>query len=124
MPTLYNLSKKAEKSNQRNEHTPNRDIRHKAYNQTSWRKLRLQYLMLHPCCEECLKHDKVTPATDVHHIKSPFKNGVCNQKLLLDESNLMALCKECHQLEHQKEKGNTPEQIIKILEDIFNDVPD
>lgn len=122
MPTLNQPRK--EKTNQRNEHTQNRELRHKAYNQVAWRKLRIQYLMLHPCCERCLQKDKVTAATDVHHIKSPFRNGVCDQKLFLDETNLMALCKECHSEIHQEQKGRTPEQIIKILEELFNEIPD
>ena len=121
MPTL-NLQKKTKKEiNQRNEHTPNRELRQKYYNTTEWRKLREAYLKQHPVCEECLNKGKVTPATSVHHIQSPFKNGECNKNLFLDYNNLMAVCHECHAEIHNKEQGHIPvEEVIKQLADLLN----
>ena len=72
MPTL-NLQKKTKKeTNQRNEHTPNRELRHKYYNTPEWKKLRETYIKEHPLCEDCLNEGKVVPAEDIHHIRSPL----------------------------------------------------
>lgn len=120
MPTL-NLKKKTKKDNTRNEHSPNRELRQKAYNTTEWRKLRESYLKQHPVCEECLNKGKVTPAEDIHHRITPFKNGECNKALFLDYNNLQALCKRCHAEHHNKEQGHIPvEEVIKQLADLLN----
>lgn len=55
-----------------------------------WRKIRAMFLGQHPFCEECIKEDRMTLATEVHHIV-PLDHGGTNA-----EDNLMALCKACH----------------------------
>lgn len=84
----------------------NKKIRAKYYNLTSWKKLRQWYLMQHPLCELCEQEGITTPAEDVHHIKSPFSYSTDMQikTLLLDEGNLMSLCKACHGKIHSKKK--------------------
>ena len=57
-----------------------------------WRAARKQYLTRHPLCVECLKENKLTPATVVDHIV-PHRG---DQKLFWDESNWQPLCKDCH----------------------------
>lgn len=55
--------------------------------------------MQHPLCERCQEQDRVTLATDVHHLNSPFSDGLSDAERigrLLDPCNLQALCKECH----------------------------
>jgi 5-methylcytosine-specific restriction protein A len=100
--------------------TDNRKLRQKAYNNTKWKKLRDVYLREHAVCTECLSKGKVTPATSVHHIKTPFINGEINYHLLLDYTNLMSLCNECHGNIHAKEQGHkSPERIIEELEALF-----
>ena len=51
-----------------------------------------------------VKEDKVVPAVDVHHIISFMTtNDPLKRKwLAFDSSNLMSLCKECHQKIHNK----------------------
>lgn len=115
MPTL-NIFKKSKRENHRNENTPMREIRKKAYSSTEWRKIRNTYIKQHPLCEECLSKGRITPAQDVHHIKSPFKTGEINWNLLLDYDNLQALCKQCHAEHHNKEQGYKP------ISDIINDL--
>lgn len=56
----------------------------------AWKRVRAVYIQAHPLCEECLKHGRITPAEEVHHIL-PLSRGGTN-----DASNLMALCKPCH----------------------------
>ena len=120
MPTL-NTQKKTNKSNVR-QPTDMRRLRQKAYNNADWRALRNTYIKMHPLCEECLKKGKVTPAQDVHHIKSPFKNGEINYHLLLDIHNLMSVCKECHSNIHNKQLGNTTIQdVLRKLADLLDE---
>lgn len=122
MPYL-NKPPKKEKSTQHNQ-TDMRKLRQDAYNQTSWRKLRTTYLKQHPLCEECLKTGKVTPASSVHHIKTPFSKGEVNQFLLLDYNNLESVCHECHSIIHTKENNSsykTVEEQITYLETLLND---
>lgn len=99
-----------------------RKLRQKAYQNTTWRKLRDTYMKSHPICEECLKTGKVTAATDIHHIKSPFRNGEVNYGLLLDDKNLMSLCAECHGKIHAAQQGHiSPEDVIRQLDELFDD---
>lgn len=124
MPTINKIPPKV-KTNERKE-TDMRLLRQKAYQNTTWRKMRDCYLREHPLCDECLKKGKITPATDIHHIKSPFRNGEINYALLLDEDNLMSLCKECHGNIHAAQQGHiSPEEILKQLDQLFdNNIPD
>lgn len=118
MPHINKLQKK--KKPERKD-TDMRVLRQKAYQNTAWRKMRDTYLHEHPLCEDCLAKGKVTPATDIHHIKSPFKNGEVNWGLLLNYENLAALCKECHGNRHAAEQGHiSPEEVLKQLDDLFN----
>ena len=120
MPVIKKLPKKP-KSTEHKE-TDMRKLRAEAYNNTAWRKMRDTYLKSHPICEECLKKGKVTPATSVHHIKSPFKKGEVNYALLLDYDNLEAICHECHGLLHAKEQGHiSPEEVLKQLDALFDE---
>lgn len=61
------------------------------YQSPEWRAVRRRKLNQNPLCEECLKHNKVTPATIVDHIK-PIKQG----GEPFNMNNLQSLCTECH----------------------------
>lgn len=76
------------------------------YNTLAWRRFRQTYYTEHPVCEECLRHHKITPADDLHHLV-PFGNGVTEQerwRLFLDPNNVKALCEACHYAYHTKMK--------------------
>lgn len=121
MPWINKPQKKQAPSSAKTE-TEMRKLRQVAYQNTAWRKMRDCYIKEHPLCDECLKNGKITPAEDVHHIRSPFKKGEINWALLLDEDNLMSLCKTCHAEIHNKQLGHTnPEEVLKQLDDLFND---
>ena len=121
MPTLQ-IKKKSNSEYKRNENTPMRELRRKAYNSTDWRKLRETYIKQNPLCAECLRKGKITPAVDVHHINSPFKTGEINWFLLLQYDNLESLCKTCHAEHHNKEQGHKPvSDIINDLDNLLND---
>lgn len=73
------------------------------YDSKVWRDLRNYYIKLHPLCERCLENGKVTPAEHVHHIV-PFLTGNTKAdkiRLLTDETNLMAVCYNCHKQLHK-----------------------
>ncbi|SHF44191.1 HNH endonuclease [Caloramator proteoclasticus] len=71
------------------------------YNSTRWKRLRIKFLKENPLCAECGKKGIVRPAEVVDHI-IPHKG---NKELFWDESNLQALCKECHDRKTAKEDG-------------------
>ena len=119
MPTL-NLNTKKKKSTTHND-TDMRKLRQKAYQSADWRNTRESYMHSNPLCEECLKKGKVTPATSVHHIKSPFKNGEVNRFLLLDNENLMSVCHECHADIHNRQEGKVVVQdVLRKLADLLD----
>lgn len=123
MPFVNKLERK-KKTYERKE-TDMRKLRQQAYQNSTWRKLRDTYMHSHPICEECLKQGKVTPAEDIHHKRSPFKGGEINYSLLLDPENLMALCKDCHAEQHNKERGiKTVQQTLEDLDLLFNNNED
>lgn len=76
------------------------------YGSLAWKRLRDTYISLHPICECCLEHHKVTSATAVHH-KCPWSRGESEEeqwKLFLDEKNLMSVCEQCHIGLHNKDR--------------------
>ena len=57
-----------------------------------WRKRSKLFLKAYPLCEDCLKQNKLTPATVVDHIV-PHRG---DPTLMWAESNWQPLCKRCH----------------------------
>ncbi len=60
----------------------------------AWKRIRDRYARLHPLCERCLKEGRITPMEEVHHIL-PVNRGGGNE-----ETNLMSLCRSCHEKVH------------------------
>ena len=84
--------------------------RAKYYGNTQWKNLRKIYLQSNPLCEECLKNDIVTADhLQVHHKLSPFDPNISEMERwqrLLDWSNLVTLCRECHGKLHANQQKN------------------
>lgn len=98
-------------------------LRQRAYQNSKWRRLRDDFIMLHPLCEDCLSKGKVVPADDIHHIRSPFRDGQINWALLMDPENLVALCKDCHGRRHAAEQGHrSPQEVIDALDALFEEL--
>lgn len=57
-----------------------------------WSVASKAWLAEHPWCEDCLKNDTYTPATEVHHKKKHRGNAA----LFWDKNNWMGLCHSCH----------------------------
>ena len=81
------------------EHTKQENQRYERYRRDpetkkryggNWIKIRTAFLAAHPLCEVCQQHGRLTPATEVHHIKDLSDGGTH------DYTNLMPLCKSCH----------------------------
>ena len=81
----------------------------KFYGSKLWRDLREQKLMEQPLCEECLLMDKVTPATQVHHMDK-FGDYYPDEQLMwekfLDWDNLESICAECHRRIHGNQQDS------------------
>ena len=79
------------------------------YNSGRWRRLRFRHLEREPLCRECARVGKVTPASDVDHIK-PHKGDFC---LFFDENNLQSLCASCHSRKTAAEDGGFGNRVVK-----------
>lgn len=65
----------------------------------TWQIVSERYLHKHPLCERCEKKGRIVSAVLVHHKKYLEDSGE-----RLDEDNCEALCNDCHEKEHKKER--------------------
>lgn len=68
-----------------------------------WERVRLAYLGANPLCERCKAAGRVTEAALVHHRVAITDGGE-----RLDEANLEALCRPCHEREHSNGARRKP----------------
>lgn len=66
----------------------------------AWKRIRDSYVSEHPLCEVCLKEGRYVPVEEVHH-KLPVNQGGTHER-----SNLISLCRSCHQKIHMNEIGD------------------
>lgn len=91
------------------------------YNNVYWKRLRSNYKTKHPLCELCLIEGRSVNADDIHH-KKPITTGKTFEErwdLLLDESNLISLCSDCHHKLHNYERKHgltSYYQLMKLIE--------
>lgn len=74
-----------------------------------WLLLRRRYAAAHPLCEECLKRGILDSRTEQVHHRTPVTRGRTWQemeRLAFDESNLEAVCRQCHRRLHRELEGN------------------
>ena len=77
-----------------------------------WLRLRRDKLSDFPMCERCEEEGRVTPDTEVHHIK-PVEDGLSyadKERLMFDYHNLRSLCHECHVKTHTEMGRSGKEQ--------------
>lgn len=67
-----------------------------------WLRLRKLILTRTPLCQRCLAEGRTTAATEVHHIRPVEEAIAFNDKLqrMYDQTNLRALCHDCHVRTH------------------------
>jgi 5-methylcytosine-specific restriction protein A len=66
-----------------------------------WRKASKEFLKKHPLCVHCEREGRLTPATEVDHIKP--HGG--DRKLFWNTNNWQPLCKSCHSKKTAEEDG-------------------
>lgn len=94
------------------------------YSTIAWKRMRDTLISLHPLCMECLRHERVTPATTVHHIR-PFLRGETEEeqwKLFLDEKNCMCLCEKCHIGLHNKDREYHLAALDNLTDKEYNEI--
>lgn len=107
----------------------------KEYNQLihtgRWLRLRRDVLTAHPICQRCEHEGKITPATEVHHVR-PVEEAVGKaerRQRMYDPANLRALCHDCHVRTHTElgrcgkaaTKKRNAEQTRQVIEKFFGD---
>lgn len=65
---------------------------HRAMYSRRWEKARRIFLIDNPVCIDCAAHNRLTPSTEVDHIRPHRGDSV----IFWDEGNWQALCKPCH----------------------------
>ena len=68
------------------------------YNTKAWKKTRKLYIAEHPICESC----KIELAKEIHHIIHLTPENVKDSDIAFGFNNLKALCRECHNKEHNR----------------------
>lgn len=82
---------------------------HAFYVSGPWKKLRQEVInKSNKECQLCKSKGKVSTATTVHHIKH-LKD---HPELALTRSNLMAVCKECHNELHPEKHRHKSKKVI------------
>lgn len=88
--------------------------RAKMYNDKSWKNLRAYWIQKQPLCQMCLlNHNRVREASQVHHLLSPFEEGIGElerQFRMLSTMNLMSVCQECHNEIHNNVKKKSEDE--------------
>ena len=77
--------------------------RQSMYSKAEYRKLRDWYYKCHPICSDCQRIGLLTPSRDIHHVLSPYDPNISpaeSYRRLMDENNLVALCRYHHNLRH------------------------
>ncbi len=73
-----------------------------------WQAIRLAYLARFPLCAHCEREGRVTPATEVDHIR-PLALGGTH-----DAHNLQPLCKSCHSKKTRKAQGEGGTKSLRV----------
>jgi len=68
-----------------------RKARQRLYGRAAWQRMRVAQLARQPWCEDCLRANIYTPATDVHH-RERHQGNVA----VFGASELESLCHSCH----------------------------
>lgn len=71
------------------------------YKSKAWKTCRAAYMSkVGGLCEDCLKAGRFTPAEIVHHVQEITPENIDDPSITLSFSNLRAVCRECHAIEH------------------------
>lgn len=95
--------------------SPEAERYRKLYHTARWRRTRERQLQKQPLCENCLKHNRITPATVCDHVDPKTK---LNPETFFS-GPFQSLCDDprwrCHSSDKQRtEHGNAPRQHIGL----------
>lgn len=92
-------------------------IYRKAIMSRRWREMRRRKLSAQPLCERCLDEGRLTPATEVHHVR-PVEDvpESAQLRLLFDWHNLSSLCHDCHVKTHIELGRSNKERTRRVAE--------
>ena len=116
MPTIPRLRDKKRPQSYRKRQ------RQSMYSKAEYRKLRDWYYQCHPICEDCQRIGLLTEAKDIHHVMSPYDPNISpaeSYRRLMDENNLVSLCRYHHNIRHENCKKEEIDEFEKALAD-FN----
>ena len=96
----------------------------KAYNSTGWRTLRERLIQYKPLCQLCMLSDTVKESEQLHHLIKFDSQPTTDLKLmlLLDEDNIVSLCKKHHTMIHYQTDMLSPEErqwIVKNKDRVY-----
>ena len=96
----------------------NTERKKKLYSSQGWKNLSQIFKQEHPRCECCLEEGKTSSVEEVHHAVKfdDQETPELRSMLLLDRDNLMALCRECHQLYHKN-----PGELTELQRNLFHE---
>ena len=92
--------------------------RQSMYSKAEYRKLRDWYYQCHPICEDCQRIGLLTEAKDIHQVLSPYDQNISpaeSYRRLMDENNLVSLCRYHHNLRHGNCKKEEIDEFNKAL---------
>lgn len=94
----------------RREEDRRRGSRHERGYDRDWEKLREWRLAVSPLCRHCEIDGRVTPATEVDHVKRfRLGDGRIDHRLRLDPKNTQALCDLHHDAKSRRERQGEAE---------------
>lgn len=96
-----------------------------------WLRLRRDVLTKHPICQRCEAEGRLTPATEVHHVRpveEAFTRAERVQRMY-DPHNVRALCHDCHVKTHtelgrsgkEANKKRNAEHVQQVVNKFFGD---
>lgn len=77
------------------------------YVSVAWIDCARAYKRCNPLCERCLEKHEISAAEEVHHKIKLSPGNINNPDITLNWNNLEALCKKCHQEEHNKQRAES-----------------
>lgn len=84
---------------------PDRPLKQKFYNSTTWRECREAYAKsVGYLCERCKAKGITTAGTEVHHKVKLTAQNINDPNITLNWDNLELLCMTCHNQEHFKKE--------------------
>lgn len=76
------------------------------YGSTAWENTREAFLKSKDgLCERCLQRGDIVPAKIVHHKHKLNEKNIQDPNVTLSFDNLEALCQDCHNKEHHRQKN-------------------